>query len=147
MRFFEDTTPGDEIGVVEFGPVTIIDTVRWAGVQENWEQVHWDREFARDHSRLRTFIASGSYRQALLARMLTDWIGPRGVLRKLRVRHTAPTFEGDLIRYGGRVVEKSSRTDDPWVACDLEGKNQAGQAILLGHCVFQLPSRGSMQKG
>ena len=78
MRYFEDIRAGDEIAMVEYGPVTIVDTVRWAGVQENWEQVHWDREFAREHSKLRTFIASGSYRQALLARTLTDWVGPRG---------------------------------------------------------------------
>ena len=141
MKYFQDIEKGDEIAAVEYGPVTIIDTVRWAGVQENWEQVHWDREFAREHSRLRTFIASGSYRQALLARTLTDWVGPRGMLRKLRVRHTAPTFEGDSIRYAGRVVEKSPSADDPWVECELEGKNQRGEPILTGRCVLRLASR------
>lgn len=143
MRFFEAVNPGDKIDTVEYGPVTIIDTVRWAGVQENWEQVHWDREFAREHSRLRTFIASGSYRQALLARTLTDWVGPRGSLRKLRVRHTAPTFEGDLIRYSGRVVEKSSDASDPWIACELDGRNQRDEPILTGRCVLRLPSQNT----
>ncbi len=138
MRTFETVNVGDEIAVAEYGPITIIDTVRWAGVQENWEQVHWDREFAREHSRLRTFIASGSYRQALLARTLTDWIGPRGMLRKLRVRHTAPTFEGDTIRYSGCVVEKSADNSDPWIACELEGKNQRDEPILTGRCVLRL---------
>lgn len=141
MRTFESVNPGDEIAVVEYGPVTIIDTVRWAGVQENWEQVHWDREFAREHSKLRTFIASGSYRQALLARTLTDWVGPRGALRKLRVRHMAPTFEDDSIRYYGRVIEKSPDASDPWVACELEGKNQRDEAILSGRCVLRLALR------
>ncbi len=143
MRYFEDTNIGDEIGAAEYGPITIIDTVRWAGVQENWEQVHWDREFAREHSKLRTFIASGSFRQALLARTLTDWIGPRGVLRKLKVRHTAPTYEGDLIRYSGRVVGKSSDAGDPWVACDLEGKNQNGDRIIVASCVLRLARRSA----
>ena len=83
----------------------------------------------------------GAYRQALLARTLTDWIGPRGVLRKLRVRHTAPTYEGDSIRYSGRVVEKSPQASDPWVACDIEGKNQRDEPILVGHCVLRLASR------
>ena len=141
MRFFEDIKVGGEIAMVEFGPVTIVDTVRWAGVQENWEQVHWDREFAREHSKLRTFIASGAYRQALLARMLTDWVGPRGSLRKLSVRHTAPTYEGDLIRYSGRVIEASTDTADPWVACELQGKNQRDEPILAGHSVLRLARR------
>jgi acyl dehydratase len=146
MRFFEDTNEGDAIAVAEYGPLTIVDTVRWAGVQENWEQLHWDREFAREHSRLPTFIASGSYRQALLVRTLTDWIGPRGVLRKLSVRHTAPSFEGDMIRYSGRVVAKSSDVGDPWIACDLEGKNQRDERILAGSCVLRLATRPAAEK-
>lgn len=141
MIYFEDISPGDEITAATYGPLTIVDTVRWAGVQENWEQVHWDREFAREHSKLPTFIASGAYRQALLARTLTDWIGPGGTLRKLRVRHTAPTHEGDTIRYSGRVTEKSAKADDSWVACDLAGHNQDGKPILTGHCTVLLASR------
>lgn len=141
MRYFEEVRPGDKIDALAYGPVTIVDTVRWAGVQENWEQLHWDREFARKHSKLPTFIASGAYRQALLARMLTDWIGPRGVLRKLRLRHTAPTLEGDMIYYSGEVTERSPTAEDPWVSCSLEGRNQDGKSILTGHCVVALPTR------
>jgi acyl dehydratase len=143
MRYFEETQEGDEIPLTEYGPLSIVDTVRWAGVQENWEQLHWDRDFAREHSRLTTFIASGAYRQALLARTLTDWVGPSGVLRKLRVRHTAPTLEGDSIRYFGRVVEKSAAADNPWLACDIEGRNQRGESILTAHCVLRLPTRAA----
>jgi acyl dehydratase len=141
VRYFEDVIPGDEIAAATYGPLTIVDTVRWAGVQENWEQLHWDREFAREHSKLPTFIASGAYRQALLARALTDWIGPRGVLRKLRLRHTAPTLEGDQICYSGRVTEKSPTAEDPWISCELEGHNQDGKPILTGHGVLVLASR------
>ena len=141
MRYFEDISVGDEIAGAAYGPLTIVDTVRWAGVQENWEQVHWDREFAREHSKLPTFIASGAYRQALLARTLTDWIGPRGVLRKLRLRHTAPTLEGDTIRYSGRVTEISPAAGDPWITCELAGHNQDGKPVLAGSCVLTLPSR------
>jgi acyl dehydratase len=137
---FDRVAVGDAIPAAEFGPLTIADTVRWAGSQEIWEPLHFDREYAREHSGLRTIIASGQYRQALLARFLTDWIGARGTLRSLRVRHTAPTFEGDLIRYAGRVVEKSARPDDPWVACDLEGTNQSGERVVVAHGVVMLPA-------
>ncbi len=140
MKYYEDVEIGDAIEAAEYGPLTIVDTVRWAGVQENSEQLHWDREFAREHSELPTFIASGAYRQALLARTLTDWIGPRGVLRKLRVRHTAPTLEGDMIRYSGSVVEKSEDEADPWVACEATGVNQNGDMLLSGRCVVVLAS-------
>ncbi len=141
MKYFEDISIGDRIEEVGYGPLTIVDTVRWAGVQENSEKVHWDREFAREHSKLPTFIASGAYRQSLLARMLTDWAGPRGRLRKLSVRHTAPTLEGDMIYYSGEISEKSSTASDPWIACTVKGRNQDNKPILSGRCVLALPSR------
>jgi acyl dehydratase len=141
--YFDDVQVGETIPPTEYGPLTIADTVRWAGVQENWGPLHFDREHVRAHNGLRTFIASGDYRQALLARTLTDWIGPRGWLRTFSVRYTAPTFEGDLMRYAGRVVEKSPDPDAPWIACDLEGSNQDGQRTLTGRCTILLPRRAS----
>jgi acyl dehydratase len=135
-----DICVGDEIIAAEFGPLTIVDTVRWAGVQENTERTHWDREFVREHSGLRTFIASGGYRQALLARALTDWLGRCGRLRRLRVRHVAPTSEGDMLRYSVRVRETTDLASGTSLACDIEGKNQQHEQVLVGSCVLILPS-------
>jgi acyl dehydratase len=129
---------GDEIVATEFGPLTIVDTVRWAGVQENSERTHWDREFVRENMRLRTFIASGGYRQALLARALTDWLGPRGRLRKMQVRHLGPTFEGDMLRYSVKVTGMTPEGDWTAVACDFEGKNQKDEQVMVGTCLFRL---------
>ena len=102
--YFDDVTVGDTIPSREYGPLTIVDTVRWAGLQENWQHLHYDRDHVRRHNGLKTFIASGAYRQALLMRMLTDWIGPRGWLQKISIRHTYSTFEGDTMRFSARVA-------------------------------------------
>ena len=134
----EEFVVGACIPAVSYGPLTIVDTVRWAGVQENSEQVHWDREFAREQAKLPTFIASGAYRQALLARTLTDWIGPRGRLRKMKVRHVAPLFEGETIIYSGRIVDIVEE-DGEWVGvCDVEGQSGNGKPLLTGQCVVSL---------
>ena len=137
--WFEDVQVGSEIPTREFGPLTIADTVRWAGFQENWARLHFDRDYVREHSGLRTFIASGAYRQALLLRAVTDWIGLRGWLRKVAVRQTGSTFEGDLMRFSGRVAEKSPSASDPWLVCELLGENQEGQQIMTGRCTIVLP--------
>src|SRR5262245_29726289 len=139
--YFEDVRVGDAIQPSEHGPLTIVDTVRWAGLQENSQQLHFDRDHVRQHNGLKTFIASGAYRQALLMRAITDWIGPLGWLRKISLRHTHSTFEGDLMRFSGRVVEKSSKADDPWIDCELAGSNQDDQQILTGQCRLTLPQR------
>ena len=132
---------GDEIIAAEYGPLDITDTVRWAGVQENAERLHFDRDYAREHSGLRTFIASGGYRQALLARALTDWLGARGRLRRLSVRHMRPTFEGDMIRYSARVTEISTSAAGTSISCDIEGTNQNHEKILTGSCVLLVTDR------
>jgi len=139
--FFDDVRPGDELPAREYGPFTIVDAVRWAGLQENWQHLHFDRDHVRHHNGLRTFIASGAYRQALLMRMLTDWVSPGGMLRKLSLRHTHPTFEGDTMCFVVRVVEKSPPLANPWINCEVQGKNQEGQQILSGHCTLVLPCR------
>jgi acyl dehydratase len=139
--YFEDINIGDAVPGREHGPLTIVDTVRWAGLQENSQHLHFDRDHVRQHNGLKTFIASGAYRQALLMRMLTDWIGPRGWLRKISVRHTYSTFEGDRMRFGARVTQKSLDPSDPWVDCELEGKNQDEKEILTGRCRLVLPRR------
>jgi acyl dehydratase len=140
-RYYEDTNVDDSIPPREHGPLTIIDTVRWAGLQENWQHLHYDRDHVREHNGLKTFIASGAYRQALLMRMLTDWIGPRGWLKKMSIRHTYSTFEGDTMRFSAQVVAKSTDPADPWVICELQGTNQNDQQILTGRCTLILPTR------
>lgn len=139
--YFDDISVGDLIPGRQHGPLTIVDTVRWAGLQENWQHLHYDRDHVREHNGLRTFIASGAYRQALLIRMLTDWIGPHGWLRTISVRHTYSTFEGDTMRFGGRVVEKSADPSDLWISCEIEGRNQEDRQILSGRCTIRLPRR------
>jgi acyl dehydratase len=144
--WFEEVQVAAEIPTREFGPLTIMDTVRWAGFQENWARLHFDREYVREHSGLRTFIASGAYRQALLVRVVTDWIGPRGWLRTMTLRQTSPTFEGDIMRFYGRVVAKSVSPSDPWLICELFGQNQDGQQIMSGRCTVTLPTKDAEAK-
>jgi acyl dehydratase len=133
-----DFKVGEKLITAEFGPFTIVDAVRWAGVQENIERVHFDREFVRENSRLNSFIASGGYRQALLCKALTDRIGPSGRLLRLRVRHTAPTVEGDMLRYSARITETGAHADGFTITCEIEGKNQRDEQVLVGSCVVHV---------
>ena len=139
--YFEDVETGMQLPGRDHGPLTIADTVRWAGLQENWLPLHFDRNFASAHNGLRTFIASGSYREALMIRAVTDWISPRGMLRRIKLRQVASTFEGDTIRLSGRVLDRAPDAADPWVSCELLGQNQHGEEILRGQCTVVVPAR------
>ena len=140
--WFEDIQVGAKLPRQEFGPHTLVDGVRWAGVQENPSPTHTDRDYARAQRGVKGFISSGAQREAHLASMLMDWVGPRGDLRKWNIRHTASTFEGDMQYYTGTVIEKSPSSAEPWILCELEGKNQDGEDIIQGQCTLILPTRG-----
>lgn len=140
--FFGDVEIGQTTPETRHGPLTLADTIRWCGFQENWwASLHYDRERVRTRSGLRSFIASGAYREALVTRMITDWIGPLGMLRRLSVRHVASTLESDFQIYTMTVVEKSEDPKDPWVTCQVEGQNQEGKQVLTGRCTVTLPAR------
>jgi acyl dehydratase len=139
--YFEDIAQGTALPVREFGPHTLVDAIRWAGVQEHPSPTHTDRDYMRERRGAKGFIASGAHREAYLIRLLMDWVGPRGDLRKLSVRNTASTFEGDMMRFTGTVVEKSSSSEDPWIVCELDGRNQNGEQIVQGRCTLVVPSR------
>ena len=48
--YFEDLTCGSALPSRQYGPLTVADTVRWAGLQENWSQLHFDRDYVREHN-------------------------------------------------------------------------------------------------
>jgi acyl dehydratase len=55
------------------------------------------------------------------------------------VRHVAPTLEGDMLRYTARVTETSQHTGGIAISCEVEGKNQKDEQILVGTCVVLVP--------
>ncbi len=140
--FIEDVQVSQAAPERRHGPLTLVDTIRWCGFQQNWwASLHYDRERVRTRSGLRSFIASGAYREALVARMITDWIGPRGMLRRLAMRHVASTLEGDSMLYTMTVVDKSKDPRDPQVTFQVEGRNQEDKQILTARCTVTLPTR------
>ena len=96
------TAVGDSLPPLHFGPLSVVHTVRWAAFTENWYRLHYDREYVQVHEGERSFIASGGFRQALVCRMLTDWLGRDGRLLQLTLRQAYPTFEGDRFLCGER---------------------------------------------
>ncbi|MEA1015754.1 hypothetical protein [Sphingosinicella sp. LY1275] len=139
---FEEVSIGDVVVSGAYGAVDIIDVVRWAGFQENYAQLHYDREYVRSEAGLPTFIASGAFRESLMVRLLTDWMGPRGRVAKLKTRQTYSTFEGHSLRFTGRVAEKSEDAADPWMVCEMEGFNGEDRQILQSTCTLRFEDRG-----
>jgi acyl dehydratase len=100
---------GRELPVLHIGPFSLADFVRWAGYQENWLRIHYDDAYATGHMQLPGVVQSGNHRTALVLRMITDWLGGRGRVRRLSIRHTAPVRVGDTLTCAGRVHARTPR--------------------------------------
>lgn len=139
QRYWQDVTEGQDVPGydLDLNETRIVQQV--SGSQDFYA-VHHDRDFARAGGHPDIFVNTG-FTRAALARMLTDWAGDRGWLRRLRIEMRRMNRPGDVMRMRGRVVGKEVRDGEHcvdlevWVENDREGVTTPSQATVV------LPSR------
>jgi acyl dehydratase len=94
---------GDRLPVVEIGPISQTDIVRFAGAGGDFNPLHHDPDFARQAGFERV-IAMGQFQAGMLAAWLTDWCGIEHLL-EFGVRFTSPLAVGDTVEFDGTVTE------------------------------------------
>ena len=178
-RWFEDVSVGDELPPVLKGPLTVTSIIAfdqgWGGLYirahglafdmfdrhpalaipnansapEPPERVHWDADLAA-----RVGVPGaydyGPERISWLGRLMTNWIGDDGFLRRLNAQVRRHNLVGDLTRCSGRVTRKWEEpgaggvpegTVVGLVECDVEATNQRGEVTAKGVAVAELPRR------
>lgn len=133
---------GHELPPLDVGPFILSDFVRWAAYQENWIRLHYDGEYAVQHG-FPGIIQSGNHRTALIIRMLTDWLGGHGQLKRLTLSHSAVVLAGDSIRCGARIRDTGTLDEvGRAVHLDVWARNQRGQDVSTGRAVVYLRGIG-----
>jgi acyl dehydratase len=79
--------------------------IRYAGVSEDLNPLHWDATFARTVSPTGGVIAHGMLSMGLLSALLTDWLGDAGRVRSMACQFKAPVPVGATVTLGGEVVD------------------------------------------
>lgn len=139
---FEDVNAGDEIPRLVVGPVTLQDVVEWCGAEEDYLNIHYD-EAAAKATGLPGCIIQGYFKCGLLGRMLTDWLGEGGTLKKIGVSYRGMDFPGDTLTCRGRVTNKYVKEGENCVELDIWTENQRGEQTTPGTAVVALPSSSS----
>lgn len=78
--------------------------IRYAGVSEDFNPLHWDADFAGRVSPTGGVIAHGMLSMGLLSGVLTDWLGDAGRVRSMACQFKAPCPVGATVVLGGEVV-------------------------------------------
>jgi amino acid adenylation domain-containing protein len=74
----------------------------------------------------------GAMRFAWCSVLVTNWIGDRGFLRRLRVRCVAPVVYGDTTWYAATIAAVERAPDGTAVFLRLDGTNQRGTVTTTG---------------
>lgn len=85
----------------------------------------------------------GGHLEWLISRMIGNWMGDDGFLRKCQVQFRAAPIQGDIIHTKGKVTNKSVQGDEHLVDLEVGCENQDGMMIVPGRATVQLRSRNN----
>jgi acyl dehydratase len=139
--YFEDVTVGMEIPPLERGVLGIRDVIRFDAAVENYERLHQDYKWCIENG-YPDVIFNGPIKNALLATMLTNWIGEGGWLKKLGCQHRGMDVPGNSLTATGQVTKTYEEDGMGFVELDVKVTNQNGEVTCPGTAVVILPLRG-----
>ena len=123
-----------------------------------WTYVPWDEHedvFLATYRGQPGPFDFGVQRAQIPQRLMSNWMGDDGFMRKMYTAFRRPVFYGDTTWYKGKVVKKYTVTESGEagdggvggeatyhaVAIEIEGTNQAGEMQCPGFATVYLPSR------
>ena len=138
--YFEDIAVGSEVTPLTKQPTTR-QLVMWAGASGDYNPIHYDRDFAQGRG-LAGVIVQGQLVGTFLGQLVTDWIGERGILRKLSCSYKGMNYPGEAIICRGKVSKKYVEDGEHYVECSLWAENARGEKTVTGMAVVIIPARG-----
>jgi len=173
IRYWEDVSIGEELRPVVLGPTTIWDQlVFFAGRQElpllpmrelhksRPEMLQLDPVTGVTHSDIEWHFSDrqaqirgeprafhfGALARQLMARLVTNWMGDDGFLRKFNWRHLARTAVGDTIVARGKVTDKRVGDDEHLVDLKVWVENMRGNITEVAIATVSLCSKEAPHK-
>jgi acyl dehydratase len=104
QRYWDEVAAGEELPGFSL-PLTMTRMALQVSGTQDFYPVHHDAAVAREAGHQDIFINT-SFIRACLCRVLTDWVGAEGCVRRLGFQMRAPNFAGEAITARGRVTEK-----------------------------------------
>jgi hydroxyacyl-ACP dehydratase HTD2-like protein with hotdog domain len=134
---FEKVKVGDELPELVKRP-SRVQLFRYSAVTWNAHRIHYDKEYAAEEGYPDVLVHSHLH-GAFLTQLCTDWMGPDGSLRSLRVSVKSLAVPGDTLTCKGTVVDKRIEGRNGIVVVDLAGVNQRGEICAPAQAVISLP--------
>jgi len=140
QRFWDDVNEGDEVPGFEI-KITPTRLVQQVSGSQDFYAVHHDREFAQSGGHQDVFVNTG-YMQSCFSRLLTDYVGDNGWLKKFRMEMRRMNIPGDIQHFTGKVAKKY--VNDGGETCldlDIWCENQREGVTTPSFATVVLPRR------
>ena len=138
QTYFDDVTVGQELEL-KVVPSTQ-QLVQWAAGSGDFYQIHYDTAFAKGTG-LPGIIVHGALKHALLGRMLHEWVGYGGAIKKWGVSYRGMDYPGQELTCKGVVTAKRQVPGENLVDLDIWTENPQGQRTTPGTATVALPGR------
>ena len=137
--YFEDISEGQEVT-----PLTQhCDSQRlvyWAAGSGDFYQIHYDKDFAQDTG-LPDRIVHGALKHALLGRMLHEWAGDKGRVKRVACQYRGMDMVDKDVICKGVVTGKRTEKGESLVDLEVWTETPDGQKTTPGTATVALPSR------
>lgn len=130
-RFFEDVNVGDEFSMSKT-PYNLGKMAMWAAVHSDFCAGHFDYKTAMDRFGIEKPFAYGLQIAVYQSELMTDWMGPYGMLKKFKSKTINPTLDKDIVTCYGKVLRKYEKDGEGYVECETRAQVQDGKVVAVG---------------
>ncbi len=137
--YFEDISEGQEVTTL----TQHCDSQRlvyWAAGSGDFYQIHYDKDFAL-RTGLPDRIVHGALKHALLGRMLHEWVGADGSVKRVACQYRGMDMVDKDVICKGAITGKRSENGENLVDLEIWTETPEGQKTTPGTATVALPSR------
>ncbi len=140
QTYFEDVNVGDELPGFSY-ELTWTEMVKQVSGSQDFYAVHHDPPFAQSGGH-RTIFYNTGWTRANLYRLLADFAGPEGWVRKLHFEMRRMNMPDDTVTISGKVVAKEQTEDGNAIEIELSIENDREGTATPAMGTVLLPARG-----
>jgi acyl dehydratase len=140
-RYWEDVKEGETLPGFAL-ELTMSRMVQQVSGTQDFYPIHHDRDFARSGGHPDIFVNT-AFTRAALCRLLTDWVGPAGFVKRLAFQMRRYHLLGDTMGVRGKVVKKNREDGAGVVDLEIWAENPREGIATPGTATVHLPLRST----
>ena len=135
--YWDEVAVGDELPEISLD-INVRRLFLQASGAQDWYPVHFDPAFARNAGHEDVFMNTG-FVQAALVRLITDWMGDAGFLKRLAFEMRRQHRPGDTMVCRGKVTGKKEADGAALVFLEVWAENEREGIATPGEATIVLP--------